>query len=131
MHFDAFFKQLNIETLYFDNAAWRSECRDADQTTTPVQRVNPQTKATASPAPTASYKRGQGAQPAVGHPGVKRQKPKQRQPVPVAAQPAEHKNEHQAGRAEPNPLPEISTPQPRPGAVLGRLSSAAAVHAQP
>ncbi len=29
MDFDAF-KKLNIETLYFDNAAWRSECRDAD-----------------------------------------------------------------------------------------------------
>ena len=57
MDFDAF-KKLNIETLHFDNAAWRSKCRDADQSTTPVQRVNPPTKATAATAPTTGYKRG-------------------------------------------------------------------------
>ena len=122
MDFDTF-KKLNFETLYFDNAAWRSECRDADPSTTPVQRVNPPTtKATATPAPTAGYKRGRGTQPAVGHPGVKRKRPQQRQPSPVAAQPAVHKN------AKPEAT---TTPQSRPGAVLERLSSAAAVHEQP
>jgi hypothetical protein len=63
MDFDAF-KKLNNETLYFENAAWRSEYRDA---TTPIQRVNPPTKAAATLAPTAGYKRGRGAQPAVRH----------------------------------------------------------------
>ena len=122
MDFDAF-KKLSIETLYFDNAAWRSECRDADPSTTPVQRVNPPpTKATATPAPTAGYKRGRGTQPAVGHPGVKRKRPQQRQPSPVAAQPAVHKN------AKPEAT---TTPQSRPGAVPERLSSAATVHEQP
>ncbi len=54
MDFDAF-KKLNIETLYFDNAA----------NATPAQRVNPPTKAAAIPAPSAGYnKRGRGAQPA-------------------------------------------------------------------
>jgi hypothetical protein len=92
MDFDAF-KKLNIETLYFDNAAWRSECRDADQSITPVQRVNPPTKAAATPAPSAGYKRGQGAQPTEGHQGAKRQRPQQRPPPPAAAaQPAVHKN---------------------------------------
>ena len=47
MDFDAF-KKLNNETLYFENAAWRSEYRDA---TTPIQRVNPPTKAAATLAP--------------------------------------------------------------------------------
>ena len=91
MDFDAF-KKLNIETLYFDNAAWRSEFRVADQSKTPVQRVNPPTKATTTTAPTADYKRRRGAQPAVGHSGVKCRRPQQRQPPPVAAQPAVHKN---------------------------------------
>jgi hypothetical protein len=50
INFDAS-KKLNIETLYFDNAAWRSEGRDADQSTTPVQRVNLPTKAAATPYP--------------------------------------------------------------------------------
>ena len=36
----------------------------------------------------------------------------------------------EAGRTEPNRMLEASTPQPRPGAVHGRVSSAAAVHAQ-
>ena len=66
-------------------------CRP-DQSTTPVQRVNPPTKAAATPAPSAGYKRGRGAQPAVGHQGAKRQRPQQRQPPPAAAQPAVHKN---------------------------------------
>ena len=91
------------------------------QSKTPVQRVNPPTKATTTTAPTADYKRRRGAQPAVGHSGVKCQRPQQRQPPPVAAQPAVHKNAKQpakpAGRVEPNRLPEASTPQPRPGAV--------------
>ena len=91
MDFDAF-KKLNIETLYFDNAASRSECRDVDQPTTPVQRVNPPTKASATHAPTAGYKCGRGDQTAVGHQGVKRQRPQQRQLPPPAAQPAVHKN---------------------------------------
>ncbi len=77
MDFDAF-KQHNIETFFFDNAAWRSECLDAeDQSTTPVQRVNPPNKASATPAPTAGYKCGRGVQPAVGHQGVKRKRPQQ------------------------------------------------------
>ena len=91
MDFDAF-KKLNMDTLYFDNAAWRSECRDADQTTTPVQRVNPPAKAATTPAPPAGYKRVRSAQPAVGHQGAKRQKQQQRQPPPVPAQPAVLKN---------------------------------------
>ena len=36
-----------------------------------------------------------------------------------------------AGCAEPNCLPEASTPQPRPGAVPRSVPSTAAVHAQP
>ena len=92
MHLDAL-KKLNIETLHFDIAAWRSECRDADQSTTPVQSVIPPTKTAATPAPAAGNKRGRGTQPAVGHPpGVKQQRPQQRQPTPVAVQPAAHKN---------------------------------------
>ena len=91
MDFDAF-KKLNIETLYFDNAAWRSECRDADQSTTPIQRVNPPTKAAATSTPAAGFKRGRQAQATGGHQGAKRQKPQQRQPPPAAAQPAAPKN---------------------------------------
>jgi hypothetical protein len=91
MDFDAF-KKINIDTLQFDNAAWRSECRDADQSTTPIQRVNPPTKAAATPAPAAGFKRGRQAQATGGHQGAKRQKPQQRQPPPVAVQPAAPKN---------------------------------------
>ena len=92
MDFDTF-KKLNIETLYFDNAAWRSECRDAGRSTTPAQRVNPPTKAAVTLAPSAGFnKRGRGAQPAAGHQGAKRLRLPQRQPPPAAAQPAVHKN---------------------------------------
>ena len=70
----------------------RNEYRDADQSTTLVQRVNPPTKAAATPAPAAGYKRGRGIQPAVGHSGVKRQRSQQRQPPPIAAKSAVHKN---------------------------------------
>jgi hypothetical protein len=42
----------------------------------------------------------------------------------------ERQADGEAGCAEPNRLPEASTLEPRPGAVPGRVSSAAAVHAQ-
>ena len=59
MNFEMF-KQLNSAALHFDNKAWRHESKDAEPTTTPVQRVNPPTQAVATPPPVGGYKRGAG-----------------------------------------------------------------------
>jgi hypothetical protein len=59
------FKQLNSAALHFDNKAWCHESKDAEPTTTPVQRVNPPTQAVvATPPPAGGYKRGAGGTPA-------------------------------------------------------------------
>ena len=49
------FKHLNIAAHHFDNKAWSHEIKDSEPTTTPVQRVNPPTKAVATPTPAGGY----------------------------------------------------------------------------
>ena len=96
------FKHLNIAAHHFDNKAWRHEIKDAEPTTTPVQRVNPPTKAVAPPLPAGGYKRRRNATPSNRPPGTKRQKPQQCQPAALApAPPARPPLQRAKGVAKP------------------------------